>query len=116
MVLTYGEPKKGYLNFTLGNLWATQPIVLLNLATLVVSKSVFNILTLLHKVKLSVSSENTFTCFLMCCVFIQIFTRIIFNIFCLIEWPNHIQMNLTLFQSLGFSHQSIIPSRTMPGN
>ena len=34
MVLTYGEPKKGYLNFTLGNLWATQPIVLLNLATL----------------------------------------------------------------------------------
>ena len=24
MVLTYGEPKKGYLNFTLGNLWATQ--------------------------------------------------------------------------------------------
>ena len=35
MVLTYGEPKKGYLDFTLGNLWATQPIVLLNLATLV---------------------------------------------------------------------------------
>ena len=35
MVLTYGEPKKGYLNFTLGDLWATQPIVLLNLATLV---------------------------------------------------------------------------------
>ena len=34
MVLTYGEPKRGYLNFTLGNLWATQPIVLLNLATL----------------------------------------------------------------------------------
>ena len=29
MVLTYGEPKKGYLNFTLGNLWATQPIALL---------------------------------------------------------------------------------------
>ena len=23
MVETYGEPKKGYLNFTLGNLWAT---------------------------------------------------------------------------------------------
>ena len=29
MVVTYGEPKKGYLNFTLGNLWATQPIALL---------------------------------------------------------------------------------------
>ena len=29
MVRTYGEPKKGYLNFTLGNLWATQPIALL---------------------------------------------------------------------------------------
>ena len=29
MVLTYGEPEKGYLNFTLGNLWATQPIALL---------------------------------------------------------------------------------------
>ena len=29
MVLTYGEPKQGYLNFTLGNLWATQPIALL---------------------------------------------------------------------------------------
>ena len=29
MVLTYGEPKKGYLNFTLGNLWATQPMALL---------------------------------------------------------------------------------------
>ena len=29
MVLTYGEPKKGYLNFTLGNLWATQPVALL---------------------------------------------------------------------------------------
>ena len=26
MVVTYGEPKKGYLNFTFGNLWATQPI------------------------------------------------------------------------------------------
>ena len=29
MVVTNGEPKKGYLNFTLGNLWATQPIALL---------------------------------------------------------------------------------------
>ena len=29
MVVTYGEPKKGYLNFTLGNLGATQPIALL---------------------------------------------------------------------------------------
>ena len=29
MVLTYGEPKKGYLNLTLGNLWATQPIAFL---------------------------------------------------------------------------------------
>ena len=29
MVRTSGEPKKGYLNFTLGNLWATQPIALL---------------------------------------------------------------------------------------
>ena len=29
MVLPYGEPKKGYLNFILGNLWATQPIALL---------------------------------------------------------------------------------------
>ena len=28
-VVTYGEPKKGYLNFALGNLWATQPIALL---------------------------------------------------------------------------------------
>ena len=25
----FGEPKKGYLNVTLGNLWATQPIALL---------------------------------------------------------------------------------------
>ena len=30
MVVTYGKPKKGYLNFTLGNLLATQPIALLN--------------------------------------------------------------------------------------
>ena len=29
MVLTCVKPKKGYLNFTLGNLWATQPIALL---------------------------------------------------------------------------------------
>ena len=29
MAVTYGEPKKVYLNFTLGNLWATQPIALL---------------------------------------------------------------------------------------
>ena len=29
MIVTYGEPKKGYLNFTLGNLWETQPIALL---------------------------------------------------------------------------------------
>ena len=29
MVVTYGEPKKGYLNFTLDNLWATQLIALL---------------------------------------------------------------------------------------
>ena len=42
MVLTYGEAKKGYLNFTLGNLWATQPIVLLNLATLGLSVCSFN--------------------------------------------------------------------------
>ena len=34
MVVTYGEPKKGYLNFTLGNLWATQPIALLILPPL----------------------------------------------------------------------------------
>ena len=34
MVITYGEPKKGYLNFTLGNLWATQPIALLIWPTL----------------------------------------------------------------------------------
>ena len=29
MVVPYGEPKQGYLSFTLGNLWATQPIALL---------------------------------------------------------------------------------------
>ena len=29
MVLTYGEPKKGYLNFTLGNLWATSVALLI---------------------------------------------------------------------------------------
>ena len=34
MVVTYGEPKKGYLNFTLGNLWATQTYSSPNLATL----------------------------------------------------------------------------------
>ena len=34
MVVTYGEPKKGYLNFTLGNLWATQPMALLILPPL----------------------------------------------------------------------------------
>ena len=29
MVVTYGEPKKGYLNLTLCNYWATQPMALL---------------------------------------------------------------------------------------
>ena len=29
MAVSYGEPRKGYLNIILGNLWATQPIVLL---------------------------------------------------------------------------------------
>ena len=29
IVVTYGEQKKGYLDFTLGHLWATQPIALL---------------------------------------------------------------------------------------
>ena len=29
MVATYGKPKKRYQNFTLGNLWATQPMALL---------------------------------------------------------------------------------------
>ena len=28
-VVSYGEPKKGYPNLILGNLWATQPIALL---------------------------------------------------------------------------------------
>ena len=41
MVLTYGEPEKGYLNFTLGNLWATQPIALLIWPPLVLGPLLF---------------------------------------------------------------------------
>ena len=38
-VVSYGEPKKGYPNLILGNLWATQPIALLIWPPLVVSQA-----------------------------------------------------------------------------
>ena len=41
MVVTNSEPKKGYVNFTLGNLWATQPIALLIWPPLLWQKTLF---------------------------------------------------------------------------